>query len=86
MLEKQQNKKESDMKKTKEDIELKEDDLQPEYIVDYTKAKKNPYFNKHKVFIEIDEEVADAFESSESINNILRTIVKSIPKNSVAVL
>lgn len=74
------------MKKTKENIEQKEEDLLSEYVIDYSKVKRNPYYRKNRTFIEIDEDVAKAFQTPESINKVLKAIVKSIPKNTAAVL
>lgn len=72
--------KEKDMKKT--DINIENEDMAEEYVFDYSKAKKNPYFNNEKkIFIEIDEDVFNVFQSHEKISNILRTIAQSIPKN-----
>lgn len=55
-----------------------EDDLLPEYNFDYSKAQKNPYFKKNRVFIEIDEEILKAFHDQNNINFILNTLAKSI--------
>lgn len=74
------------MKNTKKNIDPIEDELLPEYDIDYTKAVKNPYFTESKMFVELDEEVVSAFASVEDINNVLKTILKAIPKNSAAVL
>jgi hypothetical protein len=74
------------MKKTKTNTEPKEDDLLPEYEIDYSKAKRNPYYKKNVTFIEIDQEIADVFKTSENINKVLKAIVKSIPKSSAATL
>jgi hypothetical protein len=68
------------MKKTEENIEKLDDDLLPEYKIDYTKAKKNPYYRKNRTFVEIDEDIANIFQSPENINNILRAIANSFPR------
>ena len=52
----------------------------PEYKIDYTKTKKNPYYRKNRTFVEIDEDIANIFQSPENINNILRAIANSFPK------
>ena len=41
---------------------------------------------KNRTFIEIDEEVALAFKTSDNINRILKAIAKSLPPNAAAVL
>ncbi len=74
------------MKKIKENIEIIDDDLLSEYEIDYSKVKRNPYYRKNRKFIEIDEEVAKAFQSPDNINKVLKAIVNSIPKSAVAVL
>ena len=74
------------MKKIEENIEIIEDDLLPEYEIDYSKVKRNPYFRKNRTFVEIDEDVAIAFQTPDNINKVLKAIVNSIPKSSVAVL
>ena len=78
--------KEKIMKKIEENIDYKDDDLLPEYKIDYSKVKRNPYYKKNRVFIELDEEIANTFKNSENINNVLKAIAKSLPKSSVATL
>ncbi len=73
--------KEKNMKET--DSIINSDDLAEEYNFDYSKAKRNPYFSKKKVFIEIDEDVFNSFESSEKISDILKTIASSRPKKHI---
>jgi len=74
------------IKKIEENIEIIENDLLPEYEIDYSKVKRNPYFRKNRTFVEIDEDVAIAFQTPDNINKVLKAIVNSIPKSSVAVL
>ena len=74
------------MKSITKKIESESDELLPEYEIDYSKTVRNPYFTKGKIFIEIDEDVVKAFASIDDINNVLKTIVKALPKNSAAVL
>jgi hypothetical protein len=62
------------------------DDLLSEYEIDYSKAKRNPYFRKNRKFVEIDEDVARAFQSPDDINKVLKAIANSLPKSAVAVL
>lgn len=71
--------------KNKEDKKQKKV-LLPEYDIDYSKAVKNPYFKRDRVFIEVDKDVADLFQNSENINDVLKAIAKSFPKSSVAIL
>ena len=74
------------MKKIKENTENLIDDLLPEYDIDYSKVKRNPYYRKNRTFVEIDEDVAKVFQTSDNINNVLKAIAKTIPKNAAAVL
>ena len=74
------------MKKTKENIESLDDDLLPEYDIDYTKVKRNPYFRKNRTFVEIDENVARSFQTPDNINKVLKAIAKSMPKNAAAII
>ena len=73
------------MKKTKEEIESVDDDLLPEYNIDYSKVKRNPYYRKNRTFIEIDSEVAEAFQTPDNINKVLKAITKAISKESAAI-
>ncbi len=77
--------KEKGMKKTKENIDIQVDDLLPEYNIDYTKVQKNPYYKKNRIFVEIDEDIANVFRNPKDINKVLKAIIKSFPKNSVAI-
>ena len=72
------------MKKIEENIDLIEDDLVPEYDFDYTKAKRNPYYKGKRTFVEIDEEIIEVFQNPYEINKVLKAIIESLPKNSVA--
>lgn len=60
------------------------DELQPEYEIDYKKVKRNPYYKTNRTLIEIDEDVAKVFQSSEQVNFILKAIIKSFPKKIAA--
>ncbi len=72
------------MKKIQENTDLIDDELLPEYDIDYTKVKRNPYFKKNRTFVEIDEEVAKVFLTSENVNKVLKAIAKSLPKSTAA--
>ena len=74
------------MKKIKENIDSVEDDLLPEYEINYSEVKRNPYFRMNRTFVEIDEDIAKAFQSPENINSVLKAIAKSLPMNSAAIL
>ncbi|MDT3741046.1 MAG: hypothetical protein RO257_16270 [Candidatus Kapabacteria bacterium] len=74
------------MKKAIKNIEPLKDDLLPEYEIDYSKVKRNPYYRKNRTFIEIDEDVAKIFQTSANINKVLKAIANSIPSKKVVVL
>ena len=57
MPEKLQKKKGKIIVKTDGNININNDELLPEYEIDYSKAVRNPYYGKNRTFIEIDEEV-----------------------------
>ncbi len=86
MPEKLQKKKGKIIVKTDGNINIDNDELLPEYEIDYSKAVRNPYYGKNRTFIEIDEEVALAFKTPDNINRILKAIAKSLPPNAAAVL
>jgi hypothetical protein len=61
-----------------------EDDLLPEYNLDYSKAMPNKYAGMEKrILIELDSDVAEVFNESRKINNVLRAIIKSMPKSQI---
>ena len=74
------------MKKIKTNTELFDDDLLPEYVIDYTKAKRNPYFRRDRTFVEIDEDVASVFQTPDNINKVLKAIAKSVKKSTAVAL
>lgn len=40
----------------------------------------------NRTFVEIDEDIAKAFQTPENINSVLKAIAKSLPLNSAAIL
>jgi len=65
------------MKKTSS----KSDDLRPEYDFDFKRMRPNPYAKRLKgksvISIVLDEDVAGVFDSSEAVNDALRSIIRS---------
>jgi hypothetical protein len=60
------------------------DDLLPEYDFDYSKAKSNRFAGRAdqhllKVVV-LDEDVAKVFTTPESVNQVLRSLIESMPK------
>lgn len=71
------------MKKTKNRAARKgADELRDEYRFDYSKAKPNrfaaPLSTKGRMIL-LDEDVANAFPSSESVNALLRALLRNLP-------
>ena len=58
-----------------------EDDLLPEYDFDYRKARPNRFAIKddRRVVI-LDPDVAEIFKTSESVNEVLRALIATMPK------
>ena len=57
-------------------------DLAPEYRFDYGKAKPNRFAGKTRaapVVVALDADVAKVFKTGESVNAMLRSIVKALP-------
>jgi hypothetical protein len=58
------------------------DALRPEYHFDYRKAKPNRFAGKtqpESVAVLLDPDVAQFFESGESVNTILRALMTALP-------
>ena len=63
------------------------DELRAEYDFDFSKARPNPYAARLKgraVAVVLDPDVAEAFPTSESVNEVLRSVVASVPRRSRA--
>ena len=59
-----------------------EEDMATEYQFDYRKAKPNRFASKRNPRVVIlDEDVADVFKSSSSVNHALRSLIKSVPQD-----
>ncbi len=72
------------MKNTKsvEHITVAGDEIQDEYQFDYSKAKPNRFAGKigqNQLIIVLDPDVAAVFKTSESVNQVLRAIITSMP-------
>ncbi len=60
------------------------DELLPEYDLDYTKSKPNRFAEKYQQMqrtIVLDSDIADKFPSSESVNEALRFLVRITEKH-----
>ncbi len=62
-----------------------DDDLRSEYRFDYSKAKPNRFAQaagKRRVAVVLDEDVAEVFETTESVNKALRAFIEAMPSSS----
>jgi len=59
-----------------------DDDLRPEYHFDYRKAKPNRFAGeavKGGFVVLVDEDIAEVFPTPESIKNVLRALIATMP-------
>jgi hypothetical protein len=66
------------MKKTAKSRRKSQEDMQPEYEFDYTKAKPNRFAGriaKDRIVVLLDPEVSKVFTDSESVNAALRGLL-----------
>jgi hypothetical protein len=61
-----------------------EDDLKPEYRLDYSKARLNPYAKlireKGSRLVVLEPDIAKVFTTNESVNEVLRALITTMPK------
>jgi hypothetical protein len=67
-----------------EESDNSDDELLAEYQFDYNKAKPNRFANRGekqplKVVV-LDEDVAQVFTTTESVNKVLRALIESMPQ------
>lgn len=67
-----------------EESDNSDDELVAEYQFDYNKAKPNRFANRGekqllKVVV-LDEDVAQVFTTTESVNKVLRALIESMPQ------
>ena len=57
------------------------DDLRPHYELDYSKMKPNRFAKREKVyrqtFVALDEDVSEVFQTSEAVNAVLRSAIRT---------
>ncbi|NJK35834.1 MAG: hypothetical protein HC919_13350 [Oscillatoriales cyanobacterium SM2_2_1] len=67
-------------------IQNLEDELSPEYRFDYQKVQSNQFAAGHKTqqstVVVLDEDVAQVFTTPESVNKVLRALIKSMPQSA----
>lgn len=60
-----------------------QDDLEPEYKFDYSKARPNRFAKRvteDNMMVVLDSDVAQVFTSAEDVNAVLRAIIQNMPK------
>ncbi len=63
------------------------DEMRPEYRFDYRKARPNRFARLLKgrtVAVVLDPDVASVFQSSESVNSLLRSVIAALPTDARA--
>jgi hypothetical protein len=58
------------------------DELRPEYNLDYRKARPNRFagqVDKSQVVVMLDADISEVFTTPESVNAILRALIKTMP-------
>lgn len=67
-------------------IQNQNDELLAEYRFDYQKAKPNRFAARDETqkltVVVLDEDVAQVFTTPESVNKVLRALIKSMPQSA----
>ena len=62
------------------------DEMRPEYDLDFKRMRPNRFSQRLKgksvVAIVLDEDVANVFQSSEAVNDLLRSVIKTMPSQT----
>lgn len=67
----------------------KNDELLPEYDLDYKQSKPNRFASKYQQMqrtVVLDSDIADKFPSAESVNEALRFLVRVTQENKAELL
>lgn len=70
------------MKRTSRTPKASRDELRTEYRLDYGKARLNR-FASHKgkvVAVVLEPDVSQVFDSSDSVNHLLRSVISALPR------
>jgi hypothetical protein len=73
------------MKKTSRSSRTKRQEMRREYHFNYRQSRPNrfaPLMKGRTVAVVLDPDVAAVFESSESVNSLLRAVIKALSKNA----
>ncbi len=69
--------------KKKSSVRNIEDEMRPEYEFDYTQARPNRFasrMTRDAVAVVLEPDVAEVFDTSESVNRLLRSVIAAVPK------
>lgn len=75
--------KEKNMKNTQKLVDEMEDDLRPEYDLDFSDSMPNKYaakLNSQELLRQLEPDVRKIFDTPEKVNNALRAIIQAYPK------
>ena len=75
------------MKKTSSGKRANQEEMRREYQFDYRKSRPNrfaPHMKGGAVAIVLDPDVASVYRSSGSVNSLLRSVIKALPKDAKA--
>ena len=67
--------------------EFEQEDMQPEYRFDYTKAKPNRFAPKQadgSLVVVLDPDIAQVFRTPDSVKNVLRALIATMPPTVTA--
>jgi hypothetical protein len=59
------------------------DDIEPEYDFDNSKARPNRFasrMSKDRIAVVLEPDIARVFNTSDSVNRVLRALIESMPK------
>lgn len=61
-----------------------EDEMRAEYKLDWSKARPNPYAARLKdtIAVVLAPDVAEVFQTSDSVNTLLRSVIAAVPKQA----
>ncbi len=75
------------MKKTSKGRRSRREEMRREYQFDYRKSRPNRFASRMKggtVAVVLDPDVASVFRSPESVNSLLRSVIKALPRRAKA--
>ena len=71
------------MKRTSRTPKVGRDELRTEYRLDYGKARPNRFVSKKAakvVAVVLEPDVSQVFDSSDSVNQLLRSVISALPR------